>query len=127
MLNAKQRAFTVEYIKDKNATQAAIRAGYSEKTAYSMGVQLLKKLEIAQAIEELQKAAEARAGITVDKIVERINRIAEDPNTAPRDRLRADELLGKYLGMFTEKVEMKGQLDTTVSKLDGILKQLGEK
>lgn len=127
MLNAKQRAFTVEYIKDKNATQAAIRAGYSKKTAYSMGVQLLKKLEIAQAIEELQKAAEARAGITVDKIVERINRIAEDPDTAPRDRLKADELLGKYLGMFTDKVEMKGQIDTTVSKLDGILKQLGEK
>ena len=125
-MNAKQRAFAVEYIKDKNATQAAIRAGYSEKTARSIANELLAKPDIAHAIEELQKAAEARAGITVDKIVERINRIAEDPRTAPRDRLKADELLGKYLGMFTEKVEMKGQIDTAGTKLDGILKQLEE-
>lgn len=125
-LNAKQRAFTVEYMKDKNATKAAIRAGYSEKTAYSQACDLLKKPEITQAIAELEKAAQTKAGITVEKIVERINRIAEDPNTAPRDKLKADELLGKYLGMFTERVEMKGQIDTTVSKLDGILKQLDE-
>ncbi len=125
-MNAKQRAFTVEYMKDKNATQAAIRAGYSEKTARSIGNELLAKPDIKTAIEELEKAAQAKAGITIEKIVERINRIAEDPNTLPRDRLKADELLGKYLGMFTERVEMKGQLDTTVSKLDGILNQLKE-
>jgi phage terminase small subunit len=125
-MNAKQRAFTVEYMKDKNATQAAIRAGYSEKTAYSIGVQLLKKLEITQAIAELQKAAEVRAGITVDTIVEDLTGIAKSNTTAPRDKIRAYELLGKYLGMFTERVEMKGQLDTTVSKLDGILNQLKE-
>lgn len=124
MLNAKQRAFTVEYMKDKNATQAAIRAGYSEKTARSIGNELLAKPDIQKAIKDLENAAQTRAGITVEKIVERINKIAEDPNTLPRDRLKADELLGKYLGMFTEKVEMKGQLDTTVSKLDGILDQL---
>lgn len=126
MLNPKQRAFTVEYMKDKNATQAAIRAGYSKKTAYSQGFDLLKKPEVIRAIEEMEKAAQTRAGITVEKIVDRINKIAEDPNALPRDRLKADELLGKYLGMFTEKVEMKGQIDTTVSKLDGILKQLSE-
>ncbi len=124
MLNAKQKAFTVEYIKDKNATQAAIRAGYSERTARSIGNELLAKPDIQKAIEDLEKAAQTRAGITVDKIVERINKIAEDPNTAPRDRLKADELLGKYLGMFTEKVDVKGSIDTTVSKLDGILNQL---
>lgn len=126
MLNPKQRAFTVEYMKDKNATQAAIRAGYSPKTAYSQGFDLLKKPEVIRAIEEMEKAAQARAGITVEKIVDRINKIADDPNCSPRDRLKADELLGKYLGMFTERVEMKGEIDTTVSKLDGILKQLSE-
>lgn len=125
-MNAKQRAFTVEYIKDKNATQAAIRAGYSKKTAYSQACDLLKKPEITQAIEELQKAAEARAGITVDTIVNDLKAIATDAATAPRDRIRAYELLGKYLGMFTEKVEMKGQIDTAVTKLDGILAQLKE-
>lgn len=126
MLNPKQRAFTVEYIKDKNATQAAIRAGYSPKTACSQGFDLLRKPEIAQAIADLEKAAQARAGITVDSIVEDLTRIAKAETTAPRDQIRAYELLGKYLGMFTEKVEMKGQIDTTVSKLDGILKQLSE-
>lgn len=125
-MTGKQKAFTVEYMKDKNATQAAIRAGYSAKTAYSMGVQLLKNVEVKQAIEELQNAAQVKAGITVEKIVERINRIAEDPAATNKDKLKADELLGKYLGMFTERVEMKGQIETTVSKLDGILSQLEE-
>jgi phage terminase small subunit len=126
MLNAKQKAFTVEYMKDKNATQAAIRAGYSAKTARSIGNELLAKPDIMQAIADLQKAAEARAGITVDSIVEDLTGIAKDAATAPRDKIRAYELLGKYLGMFTEKVDIKGQIDTNVSKLDGILSQLKE-
>jgi phage terminase small subunit len=58
--------------------------------------------------------------------VEDLTGIAKSNTTAPRDKIRAYELLGKYLGMFTERVEMKGQLDTTVSKLDGILNQLKE-
>lgn len=123
-MTAKQRAFTVEYMKDKNATQAAIRAGYSEKTARSIGNELLAKPDIAQKIGELEEAARVKAGITVDTIVERLNSIAQNPDAKDSDRIRADELLGKYLGMFTERVEMKGQLDTTVSKLDHILDQL---
>lgn len=125
-LNAKQRAFAVEYMKDKNATQAAIRAGYSAKTAYSIGKQLLNKLEIQEKIKELQEEAKARAGITVDMIVNRLNSIASNPEEKSSDRIRADELLGKYLGMFTEKVDIKGQVNTSVSKLDGILAQLKE-
>ena len=50
-LNAQQRAFADEYLKDFNATQAAIRAGYSEKTAYAQGHRLLKNAEIAEHIE----------------------------------------------------------------------------
>lgn len=48
----KQQAFIAEYLKDFNATQAAIRAGYSAKTAYSIGQENLKKPEIAKLIEE---------------------------------------------------------------------------
>ena len=47
-LTAQQRLFVAEYLKDNTATQAAIRAGYSEKTAYSIGQRLLKKVEIVQ-------------------------------------------------------------------------------
>ena len=49
----KQKRFITEYPKDMNATQAAIRAGYSTKTAYSQGQRLLKKAEIKKAIEDL--------------------------------------------------------------------------
>ena len=54
-LNDGQELFCHEYIKDQNATQAAIRAGYSEKTAYSQGQRLLKKVEAAALIAELTK------------------------------------------------------------------------
>ena len=61
-LTVKQQRFIEEYCTDFNATQAAIRAGYSEKTAYSMGWQNLRKLEISEAIKmrlsELAMSAE---------------------------------------------------------------------
>lgn len=125
-MNDKQRAFAVEYVKDRNATQAAIRAGYSAKTAYSQAHELLKKPEIQSLIKELEDAAADRAAITVDKIVARLNKIAEDPGAKDSDRIRADELLGKYLGMFTEKVKLSGSVDTGTEKLADILAQLKE-
>ena len=51
-LTAKQQRFVSEYLKDCNATQAALRAGYSEKSAYSIGQRLLKKVEVKLAVEE---------------------------------------------------------------------------
>ena len=51
-LTAKQQRFIDEYLIDLNATQAAIRAGYSKKTAYSIGEQNLKKLEVQKQIQE---------------------------------------------------------------------------
>lgn len=53
-LSPKQMIFVTEYLKDKNATQAAIRAGYSRKSAYSIGHQLLKKLEIQSRLNMKQ-------------------------------------------------------------------------
>ena len=125
-MTAKQEAFAIEYLKDKNATQAAIRAGYSAKTAYSIGCEMLRKPEIQEIIRAKQEEAVKNAEVSVDWIVRQCKEIASNVLTKDADKLRALELLGKYLGMFTDRVEMKGQLDTTVSKLDGILKQLGE-
>ncbi len=68
-LNRKQRAFCVEYVKDKNGTQAAIRAGYSEATAHSQCSDLLQKPEVRELISELTKAKEARTGITADRVL----------------------------------------------------------
>lgn len=77
-LTEKQRNFVAEYVETFNATKAAIAAGYSEKTAYSMGHQNLKKLEIKTAIREFQK--EMQVEISPARLVEEyINLAMVDP------------------------------------------------
>ena len=68
-LNNKQQRFVNEYCVDLNATQAAIRAGYSEKTARFIGAENLSKPNISAAISELQKQAAARNQIDVDSLL----------------------------------------------------------
>ena len=116
----------IEYLKDKNGTQAAIRAGYSKKTARAIACEMLARPDVQQFVRERQEEARKNATITVDGIVEQLQEIASNVLSKDADRIRALELIGKYLGMFTERVEMKGQIDTAVTKLDGILKQLDE-
>lgn len=74
-LNAKQRRFVDEYLVDLNATQAAIRAGYSAKTAGQIGERLLKKVEVQQALTERMKAREKRTEITQDKVLAELAKI----------------------------------------------------
>lgn len=74
-LTAKQRAFVREYLIDLNATQAAIRAGYSEKTAYSVGNENLKKPEIANAIDAAMKIRADRTDITADRVLRELAKI----------------------------------------------------
>ncbi len=123
-LTPKQRAFVTEYMKDRNATQAALRAGYNHTSALNAAHNLLKHPVISKMIADQEEANQVDALITVDKIVHRLNAIACNEQEKTSDRIRADELLGRHLGMFTERVEVKGQIDTAVTKLDGILKQL---
>lgn len=68
-LNPKQARFVTEYLKDLNATQAAIRAGYSAKTANQIGSRLLANVQVAKAIEEAQANLAAKHGVTIDRIV----------------------------------------------------------
>lgn len=75
-LNARQQAFVAEYCVDLNATQAAIRAGYSERTAYSQGQRLLKHVEVAAAIREAQEKREERTQVSQDQVVFELARIA---------------------------------------------------
>lgn len=74
-LNAKQARFVQEYIVDLNATQAAIRAGYSEKTAHSQGQRLLKNVGIAEAISKAQEQRGERTQITADRVLKELARI----------------------------------------------------
>ena len=68
-LTAKQRCFVEEYLVDLNATQAAIRAGYSEKTAADIGCENLTKPNIQQAIAEAMQARSERTEIEADQVL----------------------------------------------------------
>jgi phage terminase small subunit len=71
-MNYHKIVFAYEYIKDLNATQAAIRAGYSKKTAYSQGQRLLKNVEVKKLIRQLKKQREKRTKITQDKVLQEL-------------------------------------------------------
>lgn len=102
-LTVKQQRFIDEYLKDYNATRAAIAAGYSEKVSYSIGWENLRKpeirLEIDKRIESIAVGRDERL-----KLLSDIARTGERDN----DRIRAIELLGKLAGDYTEKVEHSG-------------------
>ncbi|ENU1969246.1 terminase small subunit [Acinetobacter baumannii] len=84
-LRGKQQRFVDEYLIDRNATQAAIRAGYSAKTAYAIGEQNLKKLEVKKAIEAGEAELAERNKITQDKVLNRLWEMATaDPNELMR-------------------------------------------
>ncbi|MDV2934166.1 terminase small subunit, partial [Enterococcus faecalis] len=74
--NNKQEQFAKEYLIDLNATQAAIRAGYYSKTAYSQGQRLLKNVEIQTRISELMNERSRRTEITADRVIQEIAKIA---------------------------------------------------
>ena len=71
-LTAKQQRFVDEYLIDLNATQAAIRAGYSEKTAFSIGTENLRKPLIQKAIQQRKQAREQRTEITQDRVIQEL-------------------------------------------------------
>jgi phage terminase small subunit len=74
-LTAKQRAFVREYLIDLNATQAAIRAGYSEATAKDIGCENLAKPNIKSAIEAAMKIRSERTDITADRVLKELAKI----------------------------------------------------
>jgi phage terminase small subunit len=83
-LNRKQRAFVAEYMIDKNATQAAIRAGYSKATAKQIGSRLLTNVDVSTAVDQQQDQHIARVvavtGISLERIVREVARGAfHDP------------------------------------------------
>jgi phage terminase small subunit len=132
-LNLRQRAFVCEYLIDLNATQAALRAGYSQKTAGSLGHELLKKPEIEAAISEAMKDRQQRTLITADKVLTDIEliksdamrtKVGNDGNAEMINHgaaLRACELQGKHLQLWTEKsvVEHRGAVADLFAALSG--------
>lgn len=122
-LTTRQRLFVEAYLANPNATEAAIKAGYSEKTAYSIGQRLLKNVEIAAAVEK--RVTEAAMG--ADEVLHELADIARadwrefleirrdkdgdiiDATFRLTDKLKALELVGKHHKLFTDKVENTGR------------------
>jgi phage terminase small subunit len=98
-LNPKQQLFVEEYLIDFNATQAAIRAGYSENTAYSQGPRLLENVEIQRGIEKGKQKLIKKLDIKKEDIIRDLIRIKEDNiEDFPPHALKALEMLNKMLG-----------------------------
>ena len=74
-LTDKQRRFVEEYLIDLNATQAAIRAGYSVKTAKEIAAQNLTKLNISNEISKAMAERSRRTGVTADRVIEELAKI----------------------------------------------------
>ena len=135
-LTPKQQRFVEEYLIDLNATQSAIRAGYSERTAKSIGQENLTKPDIQKAIQEAQSKLTERTEITQDYVLTNIKKVIErcmqQEAVQARDgspllvegpegdlaclfefketgALKGLELLGKHLGMFKDKIELTGK------------------
>ena len=118
MLNERQKKFVREYIKTNNATQSAISAGYSKKTAYSMGQRLLKNVEIKERLEKEQKKNIEKFEFTVEMSYKNLVKAQElalqrkNPlgvsNPDLPSFIKAEELKGKLCGLYIEKKEISG-------------------
>lgn len=106
-LNAKQAAFVREYLVDHNATQAAVRAGFSVKTAKQQGSRLLTNVDVAKALAAAEARVSEEHDITIAEIVEGLKSEAKGADIASA-RVQAWGLLGKYKKMFVERMEHAG-------------------
>ncbi len=104
-MTPRQEKFATEYLVDMNATQAAIRAGYSKKTAASQGERLLRNVEIEKRVGELRQEQEERTLLEADDVVMGLHTEAtrEGEGSSHSARVSAWGHLGKHLGIFGPK------------------------
>ena len=113
-LNERQQKFCEFYAKSGNATEAAIQAGYAEKSAGGNADKLLKNTKVSTYLAELSKNTRTSAIATITDIKEFWTTELESSEEEMPHRLKASELLVKSEGGFLEKVEHSG---TTVQRV----------
>ena len=116
-LTDKQQRFCEEYLIDLNATQAAIRAGYSENTAQQIGSENLSKLVIQQYISKYKESKSKELNITLNDMLEIELSIAKKGRD--NDRLKAIDQISKKLGFYSADNEQKKSV-TNISLKDMI-------
>lgn len=142
-LTRKQQLFCEEFIKNPNATEAAIKAGYSEKTAFSIGCENLKKPYLKAYIDKRMEEKDKKLIADQDEILKYLTSVmrgetqseivviegdyeggssARRMKKAPdeKERLKAAELLGKRYGLYTDKVDVEGQIPVVISGSDDL-------
>ena len=120
-LTNKQELFIQYYMISLNATESAIKAGYKEKTAKAIGHENLTKPYLAKEIQERLTQRATDNGITADYVLKGIKAIADREGIRENDTLKAYELLGKHLKLFTEKIESENTNHNLEIKLDDSL------
>ncbi len=130
----KQKNFCGEYLVDCNATQAAIRAGYNEKTAYSQGQRMLKNVEVKTYIDEQLERLHNEITADAQEVLEYLTAVMRGEHTeqtlqlvgegvqtitnidvSARERLKAAELIGKRYGIFRDNVDVSGVMPVVIS------------
>lgn len=128
-LTLKQQRFADEYIISGNATEAAVKAGYSKKTARSIGQENLTKPDIKKYIDERLERLKKESIAEQDEVLQYLSSIMrgeqkektligegmgeqriDDIDVSAKDRIKAAELLGKRYGMWTDKQEVTGNV-----------------
>lgn len=120
-LTVKQQVFVDNYLTTYNATEAAVRAGYSEKTAYSQGARLLKNVEISTAIDERLSESAMRA----DEVLRRLAEQARSEHAryiVTKPRLDMIQMaLEKKADLIPAVIDEHGDIDIAQMALDGVL------
>ena len=142
-LTLKQHRFADEYIISGNASQAAIGAGYSKKTARSIGQENLTKPDIKKYIDERLEELESSKIAKQDEVLRYLTSIMrgfeteqtlrgtgegmqtiDDIEVSAKDRIKAAELIGKRYAMWTDKQEVTG--DIAITFIDDIGSELDD-
>lgn len=106
-LNAKQKKFCLEFRKNGGCiAEAAKSAGYSEKSASSLGSQLLKNPKVLEYIEQLRLDAQRKTIMGIIERQEKLTKIARDEKEKTFDRLAAIDMLNKMDGVYIVKVDL---------------------
>lgn len=129
----KQQRFVDEYIISGNATQAAIKAGYSKRSAYSVGQENLRKPVIKAAIDKRNAEIESEKTADMTEMMEYLTYVMRGEQTesvatakgiydnvpvSAKDRIKAAELIGKRHGAWTDKKEISGNMNIDIGMGD---------
>lgn len=119
-MNHRKTGFVREYILSGNATEAAIKAGYSKRTSYSQGQRLLKNVEIMNQIKESQERLQEESEVKLKEVVLEIKKIAIN-GESEAIKLKALDMLMKHLGGYADNFKLLAMLDQ--AKLEELAKK----